>query len=130
MKNEPVKKRKVCVVDDEETIREIYSTALEASGYEVFTAVDGQEGFSVIKKNKPDIILTDIMMPEIDGLTMMRKLKKDPELSNIPVVVMTNVDNTETSLAAGRLNPYFYLVKSLFDPQKVVSIVAEILQNK
>jgi len=123
-------KRKVCIVDDEEDIREIYSVAFSQSGYEVVTARDGEEGLKVVREQKPDIALVDIMMPKMDGLEMIREMKKDPELAKVPIIVMTNIDDRKITAKAGKMDVYFYLVKSLFDPKKVVATVEEVLHNK
>ena len=122
-------KKKVCIVDDEENIREIYETILKKSGYDVITAANGAEGLKLIKEQRPDVVLADIMMPEVDGIEMISEIRKDKDLIGIPVVVMTNIDNEETFKKAGELSTSFYLIKSLFGPEKVVSIVDEALQK-
>jgi CheY-like chemotaxis protein len=123
-------KRKVCIVDDEANILEIYSTAFSKSGYDVVTAADGEEGLKVIRKQKPDIALIDIMMPKMDGMELMQELRKDPDLQQIPIIIMSNVNDSETMRKTGELGISFYLVKSLFDPMKVVDHVKEVLHNK
>jgi two-component system, OmpR family, alkaline phosphatase synthesis response regulator PhoP len=122
-------KKKVCIVDDESNIREIYETILKKSGYDVITAANGEEGIRLIKEQRPDVVLADIMMPEVDGIEMIIEIRKDKDLIGIPVVVMTNIDNEETFKKAGELSISFYLIKSLFGPEKVVSIVDEALQK-
>jgi CheY-like chemotaxis protein len=123
-------KRKVCIVDDEENIREIYSTAFSKSGYDVVTAADGEEGLKVIREQSPDIALIDITMPKMDGMELLRELKKDPDLQQIPIIIMSNNDDIEVMTKAGELGIRFYLVKSLFDPMKVVNHVKEVLHNR
>lgn len=130
METEAERNKKVCIIDDEASIRDIYQTALSADGYEVVTAVDGEDGLRVIREQKPDIILVDIMMPKMDGLELMREIRKDSDFHKIPIIVMTNVDDRNIAQKAGNLNVEFYLTKSLFEPKKVVAIVAEALQHK
>jgi DNA-binding response OmpR family regulator len=127
--SKPLVKKKVCIVDDEAPIREIYKTALKHSGYEVVTAIDGEEGLRVIEKEKPDIILIDVMMPKINGLELIKTLRSNTSLPQKPIIVMTNMDNQEIMQEAGKLDTQFYLVKALFEPKKVVSIVDEVLHK-
>ncbi|MDD3487411.1 MAG: response regulator [Candidatus Moranbacteria bacterium] len=122
-------KKKVCIVDDEANIREIYETALKKNGYEVVTASNGAEGLKTIIGQKPDLILADIMMPEMNGVEMIREIRKHKELLPIPIVVMTNVDDRETIKIAGELETSFYLVKALFTSEKMADIVDEALQK-
>jgi DNA-binding response OmpR family regulator len=122
-----IDKQRVCIVEDEPTIREIYQIELEKNGYEVFTASDGQEGLDIIKKKNPHIALIDIMMPKVNGIELMEMMKKDKELSKIPVIVLTNLSDEETIKKAGELESKFYLNKTLFKPSDVVGIVREAL---
>jgi CheY-like chemotaxis protein len=123
------KKRKICIVDDDNFILEIYGRKLEQKNFEVVTARNGKEGFDVIRSERPDAALVDIMMPEVDGVSLIRLLKKDPELSKIPVVVLTNSDSREVLEGIKKLDVHFYIVKALSNPQKVVDIIEEVLQN-
>ena len=121
------KKKKVCIVEDEPSIREIYQTELEANGFEVVTADDGQQGFDVISKEKPDVALIDLLMPVKDGMTLIRELQADENLSEIPIIILSNLTEEETISKAKDIKTEFYLVKSLFEPKKVVQIVKEVL---
>jgi len=123
-------KKKVCIVDDEMNILEIYSKAFSQSGYDVVTAADREDGLKVIREQNPDIALIDVLMPKMDGLELLAELKKDPELQKIPVIIMSNVNDSETMTKAGELGISFYLVKSLFEPMKVVDHVKEVLHGK
>jgi len=82
-------KIRVLVADDNINFLQLAQLALGTSDYEVFTATDGQDGFDLARKMKPDIILMDVMMPRVSGLEMMRMLLADEELRNIPVLVMS-----------------------------------------
>jgi len=104
--------------------------ALEDDGYEVFSAFDGKKGFELIKKEMPDLAMIDIMMPEVNGIELMEMLKKDENLSKIPIIVLSNIDDEETLKKVGDLQTQFYLIKSLYDPKKVVGIVKEVLHHK
>lgn len=123
-------KLKVCIVEDEPLIQEMYKDKFEHDGFDVSTASDGEEGLGVIKKEKPDIILTDLMMPNQDGISMMKRLRQDPSFSKTPVVILTNLDNSETAEKTSDFNAAFYLVKSRYSPSEVANIVKEILASQ
>jgi len=127
MTQNSLKRKKICIVDDDASIREIFMLKLSSEGYDVVTASDGNEGWSVIKSQRPDVALIDIMMPGTDGLGLIEMMEKDEELSKIPVVVLTNLDDEETLQKIQKLHTKFHLVKSLFEPQKVVGIVKELV---
>ncbi|MBT3258344.1 MAG: response regulator [Deltaproteobacteria bacterium] len=81
--------RKVLVVDDELDMRIFVSTLLETSGYKPLTAVDGKEGMLVARREKPSVVILDVMMPSESGIGMYRELKTDPELKDIPVIMLS-----------------------------------------
>ena len=81
--------RKVLVVDDELDMRIFVSTLLETSGYKPLTAVDGKEGMLVARREKPAVVLLDVMMPNESGIGMYRELKNDPDLKDIPVIMVS-----------------------------------------
>ncbi len=81
--------KKVLVVDDELDMRIFVSTLLETSGYKPLTAVDGKEGMLVARREKPSVVILDVMMPNESGIGMYRELKNDPELKNVPVIMVS-----------------------------------------
>lgn len=123
-------KNTVCIMDDNDDIREIYGMKFQREGFAVMAARDGAEGMCLVKENKPDIILLDIQMPVLGGLEVLDALKEDNELAKIPVIILSNVDNDtifQEVIESGRAQ--YYLVKSLTDVQKVVDITLEVLAN-
>ncbi|MBU0732633.1 MAG: response regulator [Proteobacteria bacterium] len=81
--------KQVLVVDDELDMRTFVTTLLETSGYKPLSAVDGKEGLEVARKKKPSVIILDVMMPNESGINMYRELKNDPELKDIPVIMVS-----------------------------------------
>jgi len=81
--------QKVLVVDDELDIRTFIITLLETEGYKPLSAVDGKEGLEIARRDKPSLIILDVMMPRESGITMYRALKNDPELKDIPVIMLS-----------------------------------------
>lgn len=122
-------KKTVCLVEDEPMIQETYALKLRESGYNVITANNGAEGLEIITRENPDIALIDINMPVMDGMELMKRMAKDPALSKIPIIVLTNYDDDKLLRRAGKLQSRFYLIKAMFTPSKVVGIVDEVLQN-
>lgn len=124
------KKYKICIVDDEQLILDMYKLQLEKAGFKVVTATDGNKGFTTIKKEKPDLILVDIIMPSKDGFYLIKKLKAQKELAKTPVIVLTNLDSPETREKACELGVLFFLVKPHFMPSQIVNIINEVLRVK
>ncbi len=81
--------KKILVVDDELDMRTFMTTLLETSGYKPLSAVDGKEGMAVARQKKPSMIILDVMMPNESGIGMYRELKADPDLKDIPVIMVS-----------------------------------------
>ena len=81
--------KRILIVDDEEDILEYLTTLFKDNGYEALTARDGKEGFDLMKKEKPDLVTLDIIMPKESGVRFYRDVKKDDELKNIPIIIIT-----------------------------------------
>jgi CheY-like chemotaxis protein len=118
---------KILLVEDEELLRKAYTRKLETAKYEVEIAVDGIEGLEKAKELKPDLILLDILMPRLNGIEVLKRIKADPDLSAIPVMVLTNVasmENKEECLRAGCVS---YIIKSSTIPSDVLEEVKKVL---
>ena len=83
--------KKILIVDDEADQRTFLSTVLEENGYASISAKDGVEGLELLRQEKPDLVLLDLMMPKKSGISMFQELRSDPNLSDIPVIVVTGV---------------------------------------
>ncbi len=121
------RKKKVCIIDDDPNLREIYLMKFNQEGFDVILAVDGEEGMKAIRANHPDIILLDLQMPVKNGVEVLEELHGDAQLSKIPVIVLTNIDNEDAFKKIGGYETRFYLIKSLTTPQKAVDYVREVL---
>lgn len=120
---------KVCIIEDEESIRELYRAKLAGEHYQVFTAKDGAEGLELLKKIKPHVVLVDLMMPNMTGYELMEKMKLDSELKSIPIIILTNFDDTESINKTSHFDADFYLVKAQYSPADVAHIVKEVLES-
>lgn len=123
-------KKKVCIVDDDQDILGMYKMRFEQEGYEVVTAMDGESGFELIRSSDPDIVLLDLQMPKMDGVSVLDAVNKDPKLMAIPVIVLSNNNTDQMFQKISELGTVrYYIVKALTTPQKVIDIVAEALSG-
>ena len=121
---------KIMVVEDEASLREIYSIRITAEGYDVVSAGDGEEALAMAVREKPDLILSDIMMPKISGFDMLDILRSTPETANIKVVMMTALSGDDQRERGERLGADRYLVKSQVGIEDVVNTIHEVLGDK
>ena len=120
---------KILVVDDDLILGRLYKSALENDGHEVDTAADGEEGLEKVKSFHPSFILSDIMMPRMDGLTFLKKLKDAKETKDIPVIVMTNLNDEENAKIAKKDGALKLVLKNEQGPQEVVKLIKEVLNS-
>ncbi|MBO7718417.1 response regulator [Candidatus Saccharibacteria bacterium] len=121
---------KIMVVEDDASLREIYSIRIAAEGYEIVTAGDGEEALALAVREKPDLILSDVMMPKISGFDMLDILRSTPETKDIKVVMMTALSSDDQRQRGERLGADRYLVKSQVGIEDVVNTIHEILGDK
>lgn len=123
-------KRKILLIDDEQDLCAVFKKHLESGGgFEVATALSGKEGLREAKKNKPDLILLDIMMPVMDGLKVLETLKKDNETVRIPVIMLTALDDDLDKIKAAQLYDEEYITKPVNIDQLKLKI-EEVLKRR
>lgn len=118
---------KILITEDDPLMSRMYQKIFAFEGYEVEMAANGQECIEKARDIKPTLILLDVMMPIMNGLTALEKLKSDPVTKAIPVVMLTNLagqQDAESALAKGAVK---YIIKSEHDPKEVADMVKEIL---
>src|SRR5687768_9474170 len=103
---------KIMLVEDDSNLREIYGARLEAEGYEIVSVSDGEEALAAAIREKPDLIISDIMMPKISGFEMLDILRSTPETKDVKVIVMTALSQDEDRKRGEQLGADKYLVKS------------------
>ncbi len=118
---------KVMLVEDDNNLREIYGARLLAEGYEIVSAKDGEEALALAVKEKPDLIITDVMMPKISGFDMLDILRSTPETKNTKVIMMTALSQAEDKSRADKLGADRYLVKSQVTLEDVAKAAKEVL---
>lgn len=121
---------KIMVVEDDASLREIYSIRITAEGYDVVSACDGEEALAVAVREKPALILSDIMMPKISGFDMLDILRSTPETADIKVVMMTALSADDQRARGERLGADRYLVKSQVGIEDVINVIHEVLGDK
>jgi len=122
------KKGKVVIVEDDSSILKMYQTSLQNDGYDVAGAKNGEDGVELVKKEKPDIVLLDIMMPKMDGFAVLEQLKSEESTKNIPVIMLTNLSQDEDKERSNKLGAVDYLVKSDFTPMQVSEKIKKYLR--
>jgi len=117
--------KKILFIEDEEVLRNLLHKKLTHEGYNVITAPDGEIGIEMIKKEKPDLILLDILMPQKTGFEVMEEINKDKELKKIPIIIISNSGQPVELEKAKALGAKDCLVKTEFDPQEVIEKVVQ-----
>jgi len=121
---------KVMLVEDDNSLREIYSIRLTAEGYQVISASDGEEALAIAVREKPDLIVSDVMMPKISGFDMLDILRSTPETKDIKVIMMTALSSDDQRQRGEDLGADRYLVKSQVGIEDVVNTVHEVLGDR
>ena len=121
---------KIMLVEDEKPLREIYSIRLAAEGYNIVSAGDGEEALALAVQEKPDLIISDVMMPKISGFDMLDILRSQPETAQIKVIMMTALSSDDQRARGENLGADRYLVKSQVGIEDVINTVHEVLGDK
>ena len=123
----PTGKKKIVIVEDDTFLAGMYSTRLATEGYDVKMASDGQIGVDMVTKELPDIILLDIILPELDGFSVLQKIKADGATKNIPVILLTNLGQKADVERGLELGASDYLIKAHFTPSEVVAKIKALI---
>ncbi|MFA6105607.1 MAG: response regulator [Patescibacteria group bacterium] len=104
--------KKVLIIEDDVSLLKVLSSGLSNQEFEVITAVDGEEGLAVALREKPNLILLDLFMPKMDGITMLKKLREDEWGKKVKVIILTNIEDREKLAAAVENRVYDYMIKT------------------
>lgn len=120
---------KIFMAEDDPLMSRMYERAFRLGGHELTMAFDGEEALEKLQKidPKPVLIMLDVMMPKVNGFDVLRQIKQDENLKNIPVIMLTNLAGESDAEKALGLGAVLYLVKSEYDPKEVVEKVKEII---
>jgi DNA-binding response OmpR family regulator len=123
-------KAKILIIEDDRYISKMYQLKLSLENYDVQVAENGRQGVDKVKEFMPNIILLDLLMPELDGFEVLKLVKSDESTKNIPVLIMSNLgqeDHIQKGLQMGAIG---YIVKSQYTPSRVVEKIKDVLAGK
>lgn len=118
--------KKVLIIDDDSNVSELLKTRLESQGYETSVATDGVEGYVKAKSLKPDLIILDVSMPNLDGYSLFQEIRWDPEIKFIPVLVLTGRREVEDIFKESRIIKF---MTKPFDSKELLENVAYCLNE-
>jgi CheY-like chemotaxis protein len=121
---------KVLIIEDDELVSRMYAKVLTYEGIEVVVAGSGREGIEKAKQEQPELIFCDVMMPQMNGIEVLERLKADGETSEIPVIMLTNLSGTQDAELAVQKGAVAYLVKSEHRPKELAGKVKEFVKVK
>lgn len=119
---------KILLIEDDGDLRDMYASRLGYEGYEIVIATDGKEGLAKAETEKPDLILLDIMIPNLSGFEVLKKLKSQNSTNNIPVIIMTVLDQESNKIKGLELGAEDYISKAKVMPDEVINKVKNILK--
>ncbi len=124
-----MKKRTILIVEDDANIRDLMTLRLASKKFAILQAGDGKEGLETALAEHPDLILLDLMMPVMDGMTALKELRKDAWGATAPVIILTNLDANSESVVEDMLTgkPLHYLIKLNWKTEEVVKKIEEVL---
>jgi len=117
--------KKILIVEDEAMLADIMRDEFVTAGFEVSIARDGVEGIEVAMRVRPDLMLVDVLMPKMDGISMLKQLRTNPDFAKIPATILSNLNDSKTIQDALESGSYDYLVKSSRTPKDMVKYVKE-----
>ena len=119
--------KKILIIEDEKTLAEMYASYFKREGFNAIFTTEGKSGIELAKKEKPDLIILDILMPDIDGWDIIKTLKKEQKTKDIPILVFSNLGQIEEIRKGLSLGADDYIVKSDFTPKELASKVKRML---
>ena len=124
------KQKKILIVEDDENIRNIMVMGLSSKKFIVLKAKNGKEGLDIALAEHPDLILLDLLMPVMDGMTALTNIRQDPWGADVPVIILTNLDATNENLVTDMVTnrPLHYLIKSNWKISEIVKKIEETLE--
>ena len=120
--------KKILIVEDDKFLRELIARKLTDEGFEIVEAVDGEDGIKKIKETKPDLVLLDLILPNIDGFEVLSRVKGDVSLASIPIIILSNLGQKEEVEKGLELGAADYLIKAHFTPGEIIEKIKNILK--
>jgi len=121
---------KILIIEDDKFLRDLMSQKLLHEGFTVKEALDGEEGIKSALEDTPDLILLDLILPRIDGFAVLEKMKSEPKLASLPILILSNLGQKEDVTRAMSLGAVDFLIKSNFTLGEVVEKIKAVLKQK
>jgi len=118
----------ILIVEDDTFLLRIIKKKLLKGNYNVIEAIDGEQGIKIINKEKPDLVLLDLILPGIDGFEVLAKMKADSKMAKIPVIVLSNLGEKEQVKKGLKMGANDYLVKAHFTPEEIIKRIEAALK--
>lgn len=122
-----IKPLNILIVEDDVFLADLYKTKFALEGFKVITAYDGEKGLEAIKKNLPDIVLLDLVLPKLSGFEVLKATKADATTKNTPVILLTNLSQKSDIETGIKLGANDYLIKAHFMPSEVVEKIKKLI---
>lgn len=122
--------KKILVIEDDKFLRELITKRLKEEGFPTFEAADGDEGIKKIKNEKPDLVLLDLILPSADGFEVLSKIKEDPYIGEVYIIVLSNLGQKDDIERCMQLGAKDYMIKAHFTPAEIVEKVRSALKIK
>jgi len=123
-------KKNILIIEDDDFFRELIKKKLLSKDFDVLEAVDGEKGIEAMKEKKPDLVLLDLLLPNIDGFEVLLKVKADSSVSSIPIIILSNLGQQEDIERGLKLGAVDYLIKSQFDIDQIMEKIKNVLDKK
>ena len=121
--------KKILFIEDEASLQKTLGELLRGEGYEVISALDGESGLNLAKTQSPDLIILDLILPKIHGLDVLKELKKDDTTREIPIIILTNLEDMASVEKALELGATTYLVKANYTLEEVLEKIKNALKS-
>lgn len=120
--------KKILIVEDDRFLRELIKRKLITEGFEVAEAVDGEEALKKVKEETPNLVLLDLILPNVDGFEVLKRIKEDLKLATIPIIILSNLGQREEVERGLKLGAIDYLVKAHFTPGEIIEKIKNIFR--
>lgn len=122
----PEQPKSILVVEDDKFLRELIAKRLRDEKYVVYDVIDGEEAFKVLDKERVDLVLLDIILPGVNGFEILKRLKEDPTIAHIPVMMLTNLGQKSDMERGQELGAEDYMVKAQYTPREIVERIKKL----
>lgn len=123
-------KQKILLIEDDKMLLEMYTAKFTREGFEITTAENGSDGLKAAREMKPDMVLLDIIMPKLDGFATLKEIRKDENIKDVPVILLTNLGQDQDIQKGKDLGADDYFVKANHTPTEIVEKVQDLLKKK